>query len=328
MLHPGTQIGDWVVQKQISENDDGDLYEAQSVLSKQLYAALRVLPATQLGRPLEECSEALQRLVQVEHPSLAKVIATGNTENGHALFLVREFVDGEHLGEVLNKGALDWATACGIVLQLLEGIQHLHEQGIPHGKIKASNVCLRADGSASLVDCALAVDTQPRNLTEMGHRFGTMAYLPPEVFRGEILDPFLGDIYAMGQLLCELIRGEVSFPDSDQLTVTQRQSRTLSMKLESGPMETGEDIPEELQNLIRHATHPDPKKRTVSAVAFVRSLSGVLDEKVATEEAEAEFRDVSQTSTPSLPTSKRSKFIWLGIGLIATTVGFFYLFST
>ena len=328
MLNPGTQIGDWVVQKQISENEDGGLYEAQSVLSRKLYAALRVLPATQLGRPLEECTEALERLVQVEHPSLAKVIATGNTENGHSLFLVREFVEGEHLGEVLTKGALDWATACGIVIQLLEGIQHLHDQGIPHGKIKASNVCLRPDGSASLVDCALAVDTQPRNLTEMGHRFGTMAYLPPEVFRGEILDPFLGDIYAMGQLLCELIRGQVSFPDSDQLTVTQRQSRTLSMKLETGPMEVGEDIPEELKNLIRHATHPDPQQRTVSAEAFVRRLSEVLTEKVATEEAEAEFRDVSQTSTPTLPASKRSRLIWLGIGVVATAVGFIYLFTS
>jgi serine/threonine-protein kinase len=326
MLSPGTQIGDWVIQKKLAENEDGALFEAKSVVSKNLVAALRVLPATRLGRPLEECTELMNRLTQVDHPALARVIAIGDAPDGKSIFMVREFVDGEHLGQTLSKGPMNWSEACGLVHQLLEGIQHLHSEGIPHGNIKASNVCVQPDGSARLLDCALGVDTAPRSLTEMGHRFGTMAYLPPEVLRGEPLDPFRGDVYAMGQLLCELIRGEPFFPDSTDLSATQRQARTLSMKLAAGPMEAGEEIPEDLQNLIRHATDPDPKKRTVSIEVFARGLAEVLNEQVAAEQAEEEFLDVSQVTLPLSEKTTRRPLIWLAIGLAATVIGFLTLF--
>jgi serine/threonine-protein kinase len=328
MLPPGTKIGDWVLRRPFPNNDDGTLFEAQSLLSKNHFAALRVLPATQLGRPIEECTAILNRLAQVDHPALAKVIASGSAQSGTSIFWVREFVDGEHIGQTLSKGPMKWFDACEVVHQLLQGIQHLHKQGIPHGNIKASNACIRPDGSARLLDCALCVDTEPRSLTEMGHRFGTMAYLPPEVFRGEPLDPFRGDVYAMGQLLCEMIRGVRLFPDSSTLSATQRQSRTLSMKLEAGPMEVGENTPEALQTLIRHATDPDPAQRTVSIEVFCRSLAEVLEAHKSEARAEEEFLDVSQTALPASSTTASSmRLVWGILAIGATAVGAWTLFG-
>ena len=328
MLSPGTQIGDWIVQKKLADSEDGTLFQAHNQSSSKLVAALRVLPAEQLGRPLEECTEMLDRLTQVHHPALAKVIAGGGSKAGDCIFLVREFIEGEHLGETLGKGPVPWPEASGIVLQLLEGIAFLHKNGIPHGNIKASNVCVRADGTARLLDCSLAVNTAPKSLTEMGHRFGTMAYLPPEVLRGEALDPFRGDVYAMGQLLCELIRGAPLFPDSTSLSATQRQSRTLSMKLEAGPLSTGADIPESLEDLIGCATNPDPACRTVSIEAFERSLREVVHQKNAEEQAEEEFLDVSQVTAPA-PDAPKSKttLLWVVVGLCTASLGFFYVFG-
>jgi serine/threonine protein kinase len=328
MLPPGTQIGEWILRKPFPENDDGTLFEAQKLGSKTLFAALRVLPATQLGRPVEECTAILDRLAQVNHPALARVIASGDTQSGAYVFWVREVVDGEHLGQTVKKGPMEWSKACQIVQQLLQGIQHLHSRGIPHGNIKASNACIRPDGTARLLDCALCVDTAPRSLTEMGHRFGSMAYLPPEVLRGEPLDPFRGDVYAMGQLLCEIIRGVRLFPDSVDLTATQRQSRTLAMKLEAGPMEVGEDAPEALQSLIRHATDPDPAQRTVSIEAFSRQLAEVLNDHAMTNQAEEEFLDVSQVTMP-LKTSPNQtmRLIWTALAITGTAVGIWTLLS-
>ena len=330
MLTPGTQIGDWVVQKKLAEGDDGTLFQAQSQTSLDLVAALRVLPATQLGLPLEECAELVTRLSEVRHPSLAKVIGGGGSgkDTEACLFMVREFVEGEHLGQTMANGPLPWQEACGIAFQLLEGIALLHSKGIPHGNIKASNVCLRADGSVSLLDCALGVDTQPRDLTEMGQRFGTMAYLPPEVLRGEALDPFRGDVYAMGQLLCELILGKPLFPDSISLSATQRQSRTLSMKLEAGPMDAGEEVPEDLRELIQCATHPDPSRRTVSVEVFASRLAQVLEDGVEALQAEDEFLDVSQATTPLQAKKSPKLTFWLvTLGLATAAVGFFYMFG-
>jgi serine/threonine protein kinase len=253
---------------------------------------------------------------------LAKVIASGSAQSGTSIFWVREFVEGEHLGKTLSKGPMEWIQACEVVHQLLQGIQHLHSQGIPHGNIKASNACIRPDGSARLLDCALCVDTEPRSLTEMGHRFGTMAYLPPEVLRGEPLDPFRGDVYAMGQLLCEMIRGVRLFPDSASLSATQRQSRTLSMKLAAGPMEVGEDAPETLQVLIRHATDPDPDQRTVSIEAFSRSLAEVIHAHKSETMAEEEFLDISQVSLPaSSETPSSVRLLWGFLAIAAIAVG-------
>ena len=330
MLPPGTQIGDWIVQKKLADGEDGTLFQAQNQTSTNLVAALRVLPTAQLGRPVEECTAILHRLSEVNHPSLARVIAGGDsgTDTHACLFMVREFVEGQHLGETLTKGPMPWEEACGIVLQLLQGISLLHSKGIPHGNIKASNVCIRADGSASLVDCALGVDTQPRNLTDMGQRFGTMAYLPPEVLRGEALDPFRGDVYAIGQLLCELIRGESLFPDSASISATIRQSRTLSMKLEAGPLDAGNEVPEELHELIACATHPDPSRRTVSVEAFASRLEQVLEAGVALQQAEAEFLDVSQATSPLVSKRSTNYAVWIGAaGLLTAAIGFLYMFT-
>lgn len=330
MLPPGTQIGDWIVQKKLAEGEDGTLFQAQSQTSSNLVAALRVLPAAQLGRPLEECTELLSQLSQVQHPSLARVIAGGDsqTDTDTCLFMVREFVEGQHLGETLEKGPMPWEKACGIVLQLLQGISLLHSKGIPHGNIKASNVCIRADGTASLVDCALGVDTQPRNLTELGQRFGTMAYLPPEVLRGEPLDPFRGDVYAIGQLLCELIRGESLFPDSTAISATIRQSRTLSMKLEAGPLDAGDHVPEDLHELIACATHPDPLRRTVSIEAFAARLEEVLEAGVAVQQAEEEFLDVSQATSPHIESKTTNYAVWIGAaGILTAVIGFLVTFA-
>ena len=113
MLPPGTQIGDWIVQKKLAEGEDGTLFQAQSQTSTNLVAALRVVPAAQLGRPLEECTAILHRLSQVHHPSLARVIAGGDSgaDAKACLFMVREFVEGQHLGETLTKGAMPWEEA-------------------------------------------------------------------------------------------------------------------------------------------------------------------------------------------------------------------------
>ena len=102
------------------------------------------------------------------------------------------------------------------------------------------------------------------------------------------------------------------------------------MKLEAGPLSTGVDIPESLEDLIGCATNPDPECRTVSIEAFERSLREVVHQKNAEEQAEEEFLDVSQVTAPApdTPNPKSSTtLLWVIMGICTAALGFFYVFN-
>jgi len=98
--------------------------------------------------------------------------------------------------------------------------------------------------------------------------------------------------------------------------------------LEAGPMEVGENTPEALQTLIRHATDPDPAQRTVSIEVFCRSLAEVLEAHKSEARAEEEFLDVSQTALPASSTTASSiRLVWGILAIGATAVGAWTLFG-
>jgi serine/threonine protein kinase len=92
-------------------------------------------------------------LSALNHPSLPRYIE--HFEEGGALYLVMEKVEGESLAARRKKGApLDHGQVLRFLRDAAESLRYLHSQAPPivHRDIKPGNVILRPDGSHCLVD--------------------------------------------------------------------------------------------------------------------------------------------------------------------------------
>src|SRR5262245_50831518 len=119
--------------------------------------ALKMLP-----RRLAQDPESLMRfrrealtLASLNHPNIA-VIHGFEEDEGGALALVLERVEGESLGERLARGPLQPTEALHICSQIAEALEAAHERGIIHRDLKPGNVMLAPRGLVKVLDFGLA----------------------------------------------------------------------------------------------------------------------------------------------------------------------------
>lgn len=156
------------------------------------------------------------------HPNLVVVhdfaaLATADDDGGaRTCFYTCEPVEGVTLDRAARKAS--WEAWLAALVDVLEALQWLHSLGIRHGDVKASNVLVRDDGRAVLIDlgCARPIDAPPST-----HISGTPAYLAPELLQGGPADG-RADLYAFGKLLEELCHVTREAPRRVDLRVVER----------------------------------------------------------------------------------------------------------
>lgn len=164
-----------------------------------------------------------QTLATLHHPNIVSIIDLGRVEpptlaDTRALqdrgvaagtpFMVMELAEGalsEHKPASLSQ-------ALPILLQILEGLAHLHARGYVHRDLKPSNVLRFPNGRHKLSDFGLAqiYDETSEHLIEMP--VGSVMFMAPEQLRGQWRDfgPWT-DLYAFGCLMCWLLTGDTPF---------------------------------------------------------------------------------------------------------------------
>lgn len=157
--------------------------------------------------------EAGALLALPEHPNIAGFVTFDARARPKPL-LVMELVSGVDCHTLVKRRALDAARVFDVLDGVLSGLSVMHEAGIGHLDVKPSNVVLREDGTAVLVDFGLA-----------GRRLrvgcATPSYASPEVWglSDEDATPFSADVYSFGCLAFELLTGRMLFESPQPLAV-------------------------------------------------------------------------------------------------------------
>jgi serine/threonine protein kinase len=205
----------------------------------------------------------IQLLATLNHPSLVTLFDAGTDTRipGEPRpFLTMELVDGQDLRTRIRHSPLPLAEIAVIGAGVSDALAYVHSLGIIHRDIKPANILLVPVRPGEplrpkLTDFGIARMMDGTRLTATGTMVGTAAYLSPEQSRGADLGP-ASDIYSLGLVLLECIKGEVEYPGSAVESAVARLHRAPGIP---------DAVPAEWAKLIRSMTALDPLDRPSAA---------------------------------------------------------------
>lgn len=265
-LAPGIRIGQYEILEPVAGGSMGEVYKAKDLRLGRT-VALKFLPAD-LSRDSSARKRFLreaQAVAQLDHPHVATIYDTGETEGGRA-YLALAFYEGETLQQKLERGPLPVPEAVGIARQIAKGLAAAHHRKIVHRDIKPANVVVLPDGTVKILDFGLAKVTGATTVTRLGVSPGTPAYKSPEQTRGEGIDP-RSDLWALGVVLYEMVTGRVPFGGEYEQAVIYA--------ILNEPVPPLEGLPEDLAAVILRALEKNTEARYQTAEEMEADLAAV-----------------------------------------------------
>ena len=296
----GTQLGHYRLTALLGEGGMGRVYAAEDLrLRRQV--ALKLMPDALCGVPehVERFQREARLLASVNHPNVITVHSVEEVD-GRA-FITMELVEGETLVQRVRPGGLPLDELLDIAVPLAQALAAAHANGIAHRDLKPANVMLGRDGRLKVVDFGIAkpdrnLASERTHLTGAGLVLGTPAYMAPEQLKGEAIDQRV-DLFAFGVLLFELATGARPFAgscDADVISAILRDPPAPLQRQRS-------DLPPAMQEIVSGCLQKDPARRSDSAAALARALSGLRTPGASTPPATAQAGRYSIASIAVLP---------------------------
>jgi serine/threonine protein kinase/tetratricopeptide (TPR) repeat protein len=284
----------------------GVVYKAEDLkLGRRV--ALKFLPEELAGdtAAMERFQREARAASALNHPNICTIYEVEEHEGQP--FIVMELLEGETLRELITaSGAgttpLSSERLLNLAVQITEGLEAAHREGIIHRDIKPANIFVTTRGQAKILDfglAKLATDvapgevplgpesgtedagrTQPGTeatagrglLSRTGLAMGTAGYMSPEQVRGENLDART-DLFSLGLVLYEMATGQRAFAGS----TTVELHDAILKNSPARPRLLNPELPAQLELIIDRALEKDREARYQSAATLLADLKGLSE---------------------------------------------------
>ncbi len=200
-----------------------------------------------------------QAVARLSHPNIVSIYDVAFAEGVH--YLIMEYVEGGSLKEYIDQhGPLPVDETLDIFHQLLNALQHAHENNVIHRDIKPHNILLDVKHNVRVTDFGLAVTTT--NLTNQTNNdvMGSVYYMSPEQIKGEQITAAT-DTYSAGLLLYEMLCHRRPFTGDSAVEIARQHLKGNV----TPPHKLNPDIPTELSSFVMKAVRRDKQLRFADA---------------------------------------------------------------
>lgn len=217
------------------------------------------------GQGRERFLQEARVVGQISHPCVITLHDMGIDDASSTPYLVMEFVQGQPLNRILEKGSVPVQRASAWMADVASALAAAHRKGVIHGDVKPANVQITDEGRIKLMDFGMArLASRDGKDTPL---LGTPAYWCPEQIMGKPQDA-RSDIFSLGVVFYEMLTGRRPFDaDSLQAICTRILSSTPLPPSHANP-----SIPAALSELITACLAKEPVQRPPSAEALASRL--------------------------------------------------------
>jgi eukaryotic-like serine/threonine-protein kinase len=253
----GHILGRYQVGRLIGTGGMGEVYAARDVeLGREV--ALKIGIAEDADFRLRR--EA-QHASQLNHPHICTIHEVGAYDG--QTYIVMEYVEGQRLSELILPEGRPTESVVRYGIQIADALAHAHQHGVIHRDLKSANVVVTPDGRAKVLDFGIACGVSAERLKDLsesqvpvtakGFVAGTLAYMAPELLRGEQASAG-SDIWALGVLLYEMASAARPFVGATGFELSAAILHEATAPLPAR-------IPAPLQQIIRRCLSKDTRER-------------------------------------------------------------------
>ncbi|KAI1723770.1 protein kinase domain-containing protein [Ditylenchus destructor] len=192
---------DYTQWERIGKGGFGEVFKAQNKLGELV--AIKKIPKNHRYVRVEDEVRVLQQLTETARGRCRIVRFIEYFSDKDFTYIVMEYCDRGTLRDYVRKaGPLDLITAADVLSQLIEGLSFMHENGIMHRDITASNVLISRikDGRLFVKLSDFGLTKRAPDKAAYGTCLGTPGYIAPQVRNRQAYGKE-ADIYSLGAIL-------------------------------------------------------------------------------------------------------------------------------
>lgn len=273
MSEKGRILADrYELKELIGQGGMADVYLAYDDILKR-EVAVKILRSSLTGDPIyiTRFHREARAAAALCHRNIVEIYDVG--EEDDLYYIVMEYVRGQTLKELINKrGALHYVEAVDIMKQVVSATALAHSMGIVHRDLKPQNILVTDSGIVKIADFGIASIQSLSQVTQTDTIMGSLHYLAPEIARGENATP-QSDIYALGVVFYELLRGDVPFNGESPVNIALKHMRDEIPSVRA----YNPAIPQSVENIIIKATAKNTNNRYQCADDMLDDLDTCLE---------------------------------------------------
>ena len=274
-LEPGARVGEYEIEGKIGQGAFGTVFKGTHPLIGKV-VAIKVLARKFSVDPemVSRFTAEARAVNQIRNRHIIDIFSFGALDDGRQYY-VMEYLDGEPLDALLERGRVSVADTLHILRGVARALDAAHGKGVAHRDLKAENIFLASDPDGShwpkLLDFGIAKLMAPedglKHKTRTGAPIGTPYYMSPEQCRGKDVD-HRTDIYAFGVLAYLMLTGVYPFDADDYMSILMKQIT----ERQTAPSTHNAELTPDIDDAIAWMMNKDPADRPPDLRTAVRAL--------------------------------------------------------